>query len=122
MWAVVMPFFEPVPTGDREKHLPAIEKALEIFAENGKMYADDDVRWRHVVVHKDGEGNERTILCDLADLVDVGTNKEAAVQKQISILNERISDEAAENPLPMNAVEVLSPKNSKVEHSSRPCV
>jgi hypothetical protein len=60
---VIMPFFDPVPKDKREGLIEEIENVLKKFAGRNLKYKNEDIRWRHVGLHK---GN--CILYDLADL------------------------------------------------------
>ena len=87
-FCAVMPFFRPIPKGDRSKYLEAIGKEFERFAEKSRKYETSDVRWRHVGLY--GEEN-KIVLFDLADLEEMlGENGEHVSSQHAKILKERI--------------------------------
>eukprot|EP00978_Attheya_sp_CCMP212_P017802 scaffold47928_cov56-Attheya_sp.AAC.5 len=108
---VVMPFFKPVPTSEREDALEKVRVVLEENFTPAKLkYHDGDVRWSHVGTYYDEHTQTtRHILYDLADLVSTeddnelstedvdeastGDDNEPFVQDHLDILRRRIKGE-----------------------------
>jgi len=95
---VIMPFFKPLTKADRKSKEGEIKRVLgEIFFESGRMYKEDDLRWRHVGLYKDEHQTEHVVLYDLADLqaIGKGTSKENFVREQWGALSQGLEYEAS---------------------------
>jgi len=66
---LVMPYLRPIPLHDRPKFLEngQIEKALSYFAKSG--YIHNDIKWRHLGLWVDDQGQDIICLMDLGDVV-----------------------------------------------------
>jgi hypothetical protein len=101
---VVMPFFNPVPSAERNGALKAVEEVLKTAFVKAKLkYDDNDFRWSHIGTYTEpGQDEKEIILYDLADLVsteeedgddDDDGDDESFVQAHLSVLKKRIKGE-----------------------------
>ena len=91
--AVVMPIFEPIAKDDRSGRLNDIKEVLTKLYRRGKVYRDDDVRFRHVGLFKDG-GQDHVVLFDFADLDLVNESEtDSWVTKHMGIFKARCLDD-----------------------------
>lgn len=89
---VIMPFFEPLTTEERNKSNGKIQQCLSSFrdAHGCWRYGERDLRWRHVGYFVEGS-KKRMVMFDLADLEKVMEGKlEDAVDKQVADLFKRL--------------------------------
>ena len=98
---LIMPVFAPLPSEDRERLLPAVERKLLEFFNNGYVY--DEVRWQHIGCrHVDisGEAKKQNsvldlVLLDLESLKEKTDETEHHVKEQIASLRRRMHSDAA---------------------------
>ena len=93
---VIMPFFKPLSKTDRKSKEPEIKQVLrERFFRKGLQYHEVDLRWRHVGLYKDEEGDEHVVLFDLADLQVFrrdSVREDHFVEKQWKLLEKRLDN------------------------------
>ena len=82
---VVMPFYHPIPKGERKASLGAVETLLTDFAKKNRKFVSQDRRWCHVGQRKMlGTNAQSIVLFDLADLVEISkADNEATVAADI---------------------------------------
>jgi hypothetical protein len=91
---VVMPFFKPVPTAERQGALEKVKEVLtKEFTPKKLKYHAEDVRWSHVGTYVvDHEQTPRHILYNLADLVPTKDSKDRFVEAHLDILGKRMGE------------------------------
>ena len=72
---LAMPYVASIPTSRRLDLLDKIERELARFAGMGYSYRETDLRWRHIGLRKDKNGNEIVILVDLESMDYCGDGK-----------------------------------------------
>jgi hypothetical protein len=85
LWALQMPYFNPVPTLDRLGTLPRIMKVLIAFKDKGYRYKRSDLRWRHVGLDADNN----CVLFDL-DSLQKGDIDEDDIAGDLAFLEEQV--------------------------------
>ena len=72
MWsgadALDMPHLATVLPEEREKYRNEIEVVLKVIMEKKKVHKD--VRWGNIGKYRGGNGNDKTVVFDLHDVVD----------------------------------------------------
>ena len=79
-WCLMMPYFDQVPSNEREGWLPEIQQHLENFKSRNLQYNPDDLRWRHI-----GVRNGYVYIFDLGSLKKCDKSK-INISDQISAL------------------------------------
>jgi hypothetical protein len=79
LWALQMPYFNPVPDEKRADLLPKVRDVLERFKKLGYAYKADDLRWRHVGLNAKGE----CIMFDLESLKKIDNPKDIDIEDSI---------------------------------------
>jgi hypothetical protein len=72
LWALQMPYFNPVPTSDKLDTLPRIMKVLMAFEDKGYRYKRSYLRWRHIGLDADNN----CVLFDLESLQKGAVNED----------------------------------------------
>lgn len=95
-----MPIFEPVQ--ERWDNLDKIEKILGRFADHGKKFCRDNIRWSHAGKFTDKEGADKEglthcILYDVADLADLEAGDKDIATDHCNIFEGRINGEPSKN-------------------------
>ena len=97
--SIIMPYFQPLTDIERkdEKVKDEIRACLgkfyEIDTTTKLMYAEADLRWRHIGYYQDTDTKEKElVMFDLADLVEVEKNVEKGyIESQLNTLFARLS-------------------------------
>jgi hypothetical protein len=76
LWALQMPYFNPVPIDQRKLCLPGVRAVLERFKSFGYSYRRGDLRWHHVGLKANGE----CLLFDLESLEEIPAGTEIDIE------------------------------------------
>lgn len=95
--ALTMPYFLPIPLGERRKAIPQIREKLTDLAMNSNyVYDGQDLHWRHLG-RRNKEGCTEIHFLDLGSLIQVKKeDKEkvkVTIEKQMKILEASIGDQ-----------------------------
>jgi hypothetical protein len=80
LWALQMPYFNPVPVDQRASCLPKVRAVLERFKSLGYSYRSKDLRWRHLGLKANGE----CLLFDLESLEKIPEGTEIDIEDSIA--------------------------------------
>jgi hypothetical protein len=80
LWALQMPYFNPVPVDQRASCFPKVRAVLERFKSLGYSYRSEDLRWRHVGLNVNGE----CLLFDLESLEKVPEGMEIDIEESMA--------------------------------------
>jgi hypothetical protein len=86
LWALQMPYFNPVPVDKRESYLPQVRAVLEHFKHLGYSYRSGDLRWRHVGLKANGD----CLLFDLESLEKIPEGTEINIQESMDLYLSKI--------------------------------
>ena len=83
-WCLMMPYFDQIPSSEREDRLPEVQQHLESFKNSDLQYNVDDLRWRHI-----GVRSGSLYIFDLGSLEECDKSK-IDISAQISTLRSTI--------------------------------